>query len=169
MKCKIAISVLGVFVLVLAAIIILPGKICPIEKTDVICNEIMLQDYKNYFGRDLPENSKTASVFKDPQKYLIIAYSVNIKNNNFRTLFIEDYSLSIPKYDIVYFKNGMDFYSQYEYTPNEEGRIFGQAIIYTGDKDKKKVLDEVNKSMKINMWYWVHLNNYVSVLAFSKI
>ena len=151
----------------LCTIIIFTAKIYPFEKLDVICEELSLQNYEEYCGRKLPQNRKTQNVYEEPEKYLIINYWLNVKNNTSKTLFVEDYSLSIPKYKTVYFENGMDFYSQYEYMPSETNNIFGRVIIYIGDNDRQKVLSEVTKSIKFNMWYWVYYNDLVSLLAFS--
>ena len=145
------------------------AKLYPLEKIDVNCEEILLQDYEDYYGYSLPKNSKTLDVFKEPNNYLIVDYEVHIKNNTSKTLFVENYTIDIPKYNIIYFKNDVDFYSYYEYKPNEKSKCFGHAIIYIGDNDKQRVLNEVNNSMSLKMWYWVYYNNLISLLTFLKV
>lgn len=159
-----------IFILFISySIIISTAYVYPMKRTSVVCKEILLQEYENYYGKPLPQNSKTEKIFKEPEKYLIIDYKFSIKNNTFKTLFVEDYSLKIPNYRMVYINNTMESYSYYEYKPNEESICHGQAIIYINDNDKQEVLNEVTKTMRINMWYWVYYNDFISLLTFSKI
>ena len=140
----------------------------PFKMLYVECEEIMIEDYEEHFGYPIPRNNKTKKVFEQPEKYTIINYSIWIKNNTSKKLFIEEYTVDIPKYHIVYSDNEMDFSSQYEYKPTEENRCFGKIIIYTGDNDKQFVLKEITESMKLKVWYWINYNDFISLLTFSK-
>ena len=169
MKYKKIVLDLIIFVLIVCLTIISTAWLYPLKRISVSCEEILLQDYENYYGYSLPKNSKTQKILEEPEKFLIIAYRFEIKNSTSKMLFIEDYWLDIPKYDVVYFKNGMDFYSYYEYKPEEKSKCFGQVIINIGDNDRQKVLDEVTETIKINMFYWIYYNDLISLLAFSTI
>ena len=57
----------------------------------VECEEIMIEDYEEHFGYPIPRNNKTKKVFEQPEKYTIINYSIWIKNNTSKKLFIEFY------------------------------------------------------------------------------
>ena len=155
--------------LLLVFITIFTSGLYPLTKNSVMCKVVPLSDYEKYYGHPLPQNRQTEKIFEEPQNYLLVDYTIKLKNNTSKTLFVEDYSsVNIsPKYPIVYLKNGVDFYSYYEFKPKEESKAFGCFVIYIGDNNRQDVLKEISDSLKISIWYWVINENFFPLLTFS--
>ena len=154
-------KIILIIVIILPILIMLQihilGQIYQLKKSNFTIGEITVEEYEqNAYYHSFSDEELLKKINKNPQQYIAFSFSFDLENTSQKELFLEDYSLKIPGYKIVSFRDDTDAGSAYEYSSGDENHLYGSMIVYIGNKERLEALVEIEKTIKIKAVYFIY-------------